>query len=236
MRSIRFFILFLTIAFFCNSCFEIREEITINKDGQGTYKMLMDFSASKKMFQMMLDMANTKEGSAVGLEDNPLSGLDSAFTVLSKELNRIAGISDANGIKDEENFQFGLQLNYESVEALNKALSKLDEGNTNVSGADYYIYDKKGRLEKTNSFNLNNLTSEMVPKDDDGSNKELNAQLQTLYDDVTYTMIIETVDAKIRNYSNEEAILSDDKMTLTFSKTLKELKGNVGLANSIRFR
>ena len=236
MRVIKFFLLFLTLSFFCNSCFEIREEITINKDGKGSYKMLMDFSASKKMFQMMLDLANTKEGSAVGLDDNPLSGLDSAFTVLSKELNRIAGISNAKGIKNEEDFLFGLQLDYANIEALNSALNKLDEGNTNPNGEDYYVYDKKGRLEKSNSFNLRNLTSEMVPKDDDNSNKELNAQLQTLYDDVTYTMIIETIDAKIRNFSNEEAVLSDDKMTLTFSKTLKELKGKINLANSIRFR
>lgn len=203
----------------------------------GSYQMIMDFSASKKMFQMMLDLANTKEGDAVGLDENPLIGLDSAFITLSEELNLIKGISNAIGITDEANFLFGVELDFEDVEALNKALSKLDRGNENTDPEAYYIFDKKRRFEKTNQFNLQNLTNEMVPREDADSSEEMRAQLQELYDDVTYTVIIETEDRKIRDFSNEEAILSEDKKTLTFSKTLKELKEyDVDLGNLIRLR
>ena len=219
------------------ACFEIREKITINKAGEGTYSMVMDFSASKNMFQMMIDLANTKEGSAVGLDQNPLNGLDSAFTALSEELNLIRGISDARGIKNEENFLFGIELKYDDIDALNLALNKLDQGKNNPEGKPYYIYDRKGRLEKTASFNLQNLTNEMIPKDNGESNNELNAQLQALYNDVTYTMIIQTLDAKIRNYTNEDAELSEDKSTLIFSKSLEALKASqMNLSNYIRFR
>lgn len=237
MRKFRLHLLIFILLLTQSACFEIREQITIDKDGKGTYSMVMDFSASKKMFQMMMDLANTKEGNAVGLEENPLNGLDSAFTALSSELNLIRGISDAKGIKNEQDFLFGIELKYEDIDALNLALNKLDEGNTNPEGKPYYIYDRKGRLEKTASFNLQNLTNEMVPKNDASSNTELDAQLQALYDDVTYTMIVKTEDAKIRNFSNEEAELSEDKSTLTFSKTLKDLKAmSMDVSNFIRFR
>jgi hypothetical protein len=237
MRKYRLLLPLFILLLIQTACFEIREKITIDKEGAGTYSMIMDFSASKKMFQMMLDLSNTKEGNAVGLEDNPLNGLDTAFTELSIELNQISGISNAVGIKNEEEFLFGIELNYTDIDALNLALNKLDEGNTNPESEPYYIYDKKGRLEKTATFNLQNLTNEMVPKNDGSGNNDMNAQLQTLYNDVTYTMIIQTIDAKIRNYTNEEAELSEDKSTLIFSKTLKELKDiKMDLSNFIRFR
>ena len=102
MRKYRVILPLFILLLLQTACFEIREKITINKDGAGTYSMIMDFSTSKKMFQMMLDLANTKEGNAVGLEENPLNGLDSAFTILSSELNLIDGISNAIGIKNEE--------------------------------------------------------------------------------------------------------------------------------------
>ncbi len=237
MRKHRIYLLILFLLLTQSACFEIREKITINKDGEGTYSMVMDFSSSKKMFQMMMDLANTKEGNAVGLEENPLNGLDSAFVALSGELNLIRGISNARGIKNEKDFLFGIELQYNDIDALNLALNKLDQGNSDIEGKPYYIYERKGRLEKTATFNLKNLTNEMVPKKDGSSNSDLDAQLQALYDDVTYTMIIQTEDAKIRNFTNEAAELSEDKSTLVYSKTLKELKAmGMDLSNYIRFR
>ena len=237
MRKYRVILPLFILLLLQTACFEIREKITINKDGAGTYSMIMDFSTSKKMFQMMLDLANTKEGNAVGLEANPLNGLDSAFTTLSGELNLINGISNAVGIKNEEEFLFGIELTYDNIEALNVALSKLDNSNQNPEESPYYIYDKKGRLEKTSIFNLQNLTDEMVPVNSGSSSSKMDAELKELYDNVTYTTIIQTIDAKIRNYTYEEAELSEDKSTLILSKTLKELKElKMNLSNFIRFR
>ena len=237
MRKYRVILPLFILLLLQTACFEIREKITINKDGAGTYSMIMDFSTSKKMFQMMLDLANTKEGNAVGLEENPLNGLDSAFTILSSELNLIDGISNAIGIKNEEEFLFGIELSYDDIDALNIALSKLDNKDINVQENPYYIYDKKGQLERTAVFNLQNLTNEMVPVNNGVGNNKMDAELQELYDNVTYTTIIQTVDAKIRKYSNEEAELSEDKSILILSKTLKELKElKMNLSNFIRFR
>jgi hypothetical protein len=219
------------------SCFEIKEALNINKDGSGTYSMVMDFSASKNLFQMLVDMTeNSNEANISGIDGNPLSGLDSAFSDLSDQLNTIKGISNAKGIRDEKDFKFGISLSFSDVEALNKALSQMDASGEVVTYRKYYTFSK-GRIDKANLFNLRNLTDEIMPKDEVGSmEKEFQETLSMLYEEVNYQISIET-DGKIRKFTNQEAVLSGDKSELVFSKKLKDIaRGNIDLSNSIRFK
>ncbi|MDW7695313.1 hypothetical protein R9C00_28005 [Flammeovirgaceae bacterium SG7u.111] len=224
------------LAFLATSCFEIKESIFIKKDGSGSYSMVMDFSASKQMFNMMLQLADSEEGKEAGLGDNPAEGLDSAFIELATELNAITGISNAKGVQDKENFTYGIKMSFENVDALNMALSQMDAGGESVQYKPYYDYTK-GNLEKANIFNLKNLTDEIIPEnEDDDQSKDVSAQLSTFYETVTYQMIIKT-DGKIKRFSNNEAVLSDDKRELTFSKSLKELQNEeINIGNTIKFK
>lgn len=226
----------LILALTLTSCFEIREVISIDKQGNGNYKMVMDFSESKQMFKMMLEMAESEEGKMAGIDANPLGGLDSAFNELAIDLNYLTGISNAQSIQNKEDFIFGIQLEFENVDALNMALARMDAGGQAIKPKAYYQYSK-GKLEKANIFNLQNLTSEIIPDGNSNTeNQELNDQLNALYESVTYRMVIQT-SGRIRKYSNEEAVLSQDKQELYFVKPLKEINSNnINLSNIVRFK
>jgi hypothetical protein len=232
----KFFLLFGVICLpaLLSSCFEIREKMKINRDGSGSYAMEMDFSESKNLFQMLLQMANNETGLKAGLDGNPLEGLDVAFDELSVQLNELEGISKATGIKDMDNFRFGITLNFASVEALNLALSQMDASGESISYRPYYMYSK-GKLEKSNLFNLRNLASEIKPNGNNAQiDPSLQDQLQELYNEVTYTLIIQS-DREVKKYDNKDAVLSADKSTLTFTKKLRDLEG-ANVSNVIRFK
>ncbi|MBX2842577.1 MAG: DUF1186 family protein [Flammeovirgaceae bacterium] len=230
------FIISIFLSITLSSCFEIKEKLTINKSGEGNYQLLMDFSQSKKIFQVMMEMASKGDGAIGGVVmEDPLGGLDTAFTELSTELSTIKGISQVEAIKDENNYIFGIKLDYTNVESLNRALSKMDAGNDIGYFQSFYSFSK-GKLDKSNSFNLSNLIKEIYPDEKESENEEMNQELITMFEEVKYSLEIE-IDGKIRRSSNDEAVLSDDKNVLVYSKSLKELKNsNINISNSIKFK
>ncbi|WP_020532196.1 hypothetical protein [Flexithrix dorotheae] len=244
MKRLPLFILSVFLPIVLSGCFEIKEKLKITKSGSGNYQLLMDFSQSKKIFQVMMEMASKGDGAIGGVVmDDPLGGLDSAFIELGKELSNIKGISQVEGIKDENNYVFGIKLNYENVEALNRALSKMDSGNDIGYFQSFYSFSK-GKLDKSNSFNLSNLIEEIYPDEEENENEEMNQELINMFEEVKYSLEIST-DGKIRRFSNDDAVLSDDKKFLVYSKSLKELKEGIGnnsvnkdfsLSNSIKFK
>jgi len=240
MRDAHKKVLIQLLLVFCtlnlSACFEIKEVLSINKNGSGNYSLVMDFGQSKRMFQMIMEMAKAETMIMEEVGANPLSGLDSGFKEMSLYINGLQGISKAASIRDQENFKFGLSFSFESVEDLNVALAELDASDTKTNYRRYYEYTR-GRLKKGESFNLENLGKEILSED---LQKSLGGsyakQLQDLSASVNYSIVIRT-DGKIRKFTNEDAVLSQDKRELVFSKNLIELmEHNVDISNQIRFR
>ncbi len=218
------------------SCFEIRETLEIRKEGDGAYTMIMDFSRSKSLFQMIMQLADNEQEMQREFGGNPLQGLDSGFQELSAYLNAMDGIHEAHGIKDEDSFRFGIAFNFDNINALNLALSEIDASDQKTNYRPYYDYSK-GKLDKTNYFNMQNLTKEIKPEEDFAADNEVfKTKMEELYETVSYTITIKT-DGRIRRFTNEDAVLSQDKTELVYSKTLKELTSkNIDISNEIRFR
>ena len=229
--------LLLLLSLSVSGCFEIKEVLSINKDGTGKYSLVMDFNQSKAIFQMILEMANSESSFTSELGGNPLNGLDSGFQEMSAYINSLQGISEAVSIRDENSFKFGMSFKFENIESLNLALAEMDASDLKTNYRPYYQYSK-GRLEKSDFFNLENLGKEILSEDLQKSLGEdsYSQQLKDLSASVNYSIVIRT-DGKIRRFSNEDAVLSQDKRELVYSKTLKQLMGNgIDISNEIRFR
>lgn len=220
--------LFIIFTFILTGCFEIREEMDIRNDGGGTYSITLDMSKSKNMLDMAEQLAENDE-------KIPFSEVDSAFIKSAEALNSMEGISNAQGLKDRENYIFTTQFDFKSIDALNDALNEMNKRkypeleNFPV----VYRYEKKV-LERTNHFYMKGLTdfSEQT-----GGDEQKLGQIKAIMQTAIYTSIIRTPDGKIKKFSNTKAVLSDDKKMLRLSANLVEIaEGKVGVENTVRIK
>lgn len=229
-------VLFLGSLFCLSGCFEIREEVSVSKEGAGSYTFVMDFSANRQLLQMLLDAGENEQINPFGAEGNPFHQVDSLFAAGADKLATTPGISQVFSIKDDRNFQYGLKFDFRDVGALNMALSEMQYSNTpKPVYQDYYLFERK-RLKKTDKFNLRALVGQINPdKDAERLGEKLHKKMQQMYANIAYKHIIRF--RRVKKFTNEAYQLSADKTTLTFSKTLEELQaGNIDIANEIKFK
>ncbi len=218
--------IFLILTFTLASCFEIREEIDIKANGSGTYIMTLDMSKSKNILDMATQMVENED-------KIPFSEIDSAFIKSAEALNKMEDISNAQGIKDKENYIFTTKFDFKSVDALNDALNEMNKRKYPEleSFPIVYKYEKKV-LERTSHFYMKGLTdfSEQT-----GGDEQKMSQIKSLMKTAIYTSIIRTPEGKIKKFSNTNAILSDDKKELRLSVNLLEMaEGKASLENILR--
>ncbi|MEM7484406.1 MAG: hypothetical protein AAF348_04285 [Bacteroidota bacterium] len=135
-RTIKFCCL-VVVALSTSSCFDILEEINLNKDGSGTLLFTVNMSKSKTKIAslMLLDSVN---GYKVPTEDD----IELALNDVVKHLEKSEGISNIKKTKDFENYIFSVSCNFEDITSLNGITSELIK--------------EQNRREKT-SFNTSNF-------------------------------------------------------------------------------
>jgi len=221
-------LLFIIFIFTLTSCFEIREEMDIKNDGAGTYSITLDMSKSKNMLDMAEQMAENDD-------KIPFSEIDSAFIKSAEALNTMEGISNAQGIKDRENYIFITKFDFKSIDALNDALNEMNKRKYPEleNFPIVYKYEKKV-LERTNHFYMKGLTdfSEQT-----GGDEQKLGQIKAMMQTAIYTSIIRTPDGKIKKFSNSKATLSDNKKELRLSANLLEIADNkVSIENIVKIK
>ncbi len=235
-KIIRRILLLLAILPMLTGCFEIREDLQFNSSGGGSYQLTMDFSKSRALLEMIITASKDEKVNPFGMEGNPFKQVDSLFLASSSQLNSITGIRNANSLKDDRNFQYGLRFEFESTEALNTALSEIQYNADAAPSYERYYNFSKGVINKTDAFNLRALTAKIKPDDKvDDFGREVHSKIQEMYDNITYAQSIRF--DRVKKFSNTSYALSADKTTLTFTRSLRELQsGNVNIANEISFK
>ncbi len=226
-------ILLLAVLATATACFEIREEIAMQPTGSGTYKVVLDLSAHSKELKMVLAAAGQQEQNPFGAIGNPFDEVDSLFAASARELNALAGITNAREIRDQARFEFGMEFGFSDVNALNTALSRMQGG-----AGEYTIYYTfaKSTLFKENKFTLGKLVEGLKPGQANTGSEELNTHFQSLYNDLVYKFVFMAA-AKVGKSANAQAVLSSDKKTLTHQIMMKDLAaGGVDVGNQIKFK
>ena len=122
----------------CTSCFEILEEINLNKDGTGRITVTANLSKSKSKLAsvMLLDSVN---GYKVPSKDDINLAIKNAIDHLGKT----EGISNIEKSVDFDNYIFSISCDFKSVENVNSIFKEL--------------ITKQNKREKTN-FNTTNFS------------------------------------------------------------------------------
>lgn len=99
-------------------CFDVVEEIKMNKDGSGKLKLTIDLSQSKTNLTSYME-----NGEINGVEIPTKEELKRDIKKLKKTLSKIKGISKVSTKSDFKEFVFEVKGDFTNVKALNKAIN-----------------------------------------------------------------------------------------------------------------
>ncbi|MEZ4980010.1 MAG: hypothetical protein R2769_00160 [Saprospiraceae bacterium] len=227
MKSFKWIFLVLFSATMLTSCFEIIEEVTYHKDGSGELKYVFDMGGLKPMLEMAAAMDTTGQ-----MNMDTLGMISKEFV---NKVEGLKGITNIAEISDADNLKFGVSFNFDDPESLNTAVNQLMESPGLMSGETTTFEGSKKKFTRLASKNLTGIFDEILGETGAGENGEM---AMMFLKDVSYTTIYH-FDKKVKKMSNDKAVLSDDKKTVTMKYYLfDEDRGgkNATLENEIKLK
>lgn len=218
MKKLFNFLLLLTTVLTISSCFEITEEVTVNKNGSGNYISTIDASKLSEQMQMLAAFDTTGE-----MVPKLKYSLDSTFAETFKKYAKIKGISNVH-VDTSKPYIYKVSMDFQDMDVLNEAV------NLDKKGADrqnLYAW-KKGHLSRKDfALNLDDMKME------DDSQKEM---AKSMLDGMKYTIIF-NLPGKVKKMTNKEAKIGDDKKTVTLECSLLDVMDKkVSLGNEVNYK
>ncbi len=204
--------------FTMTACFDITEDISINKDGSGTYVSITDASKISEQLGMLAAMDTTGE-----LIPKLKFSLDSSFGANFGKYSNLKGISKIK-VDTSKEFVYKVTLDFANIDALNSVINidKKDDAQKNL-----YTWSK-GKLTRKES-GIGGM-AEMGMEDE--QQKEM---AKSVLKDMKYKVIYR-LPKKVSSLSNKEAKLSEDKKTVTLECSLLDIiDKKLSLGNEVKY-
>jgi hypothetical protein len=229
MKSALRFAVIIVTSFALTSCLDIFENITLNKNGSGTYSLIMSVNENaRKMMTNTIPAEESSEGGSnesSALQSIPGGGeIQDNFKALGEAIQQVKGVSNFKTISDETKIEFGYSFDFDNVNTLNTCM-ELAAGSDlgqmpGVQGKGKKKFVPTARYIEWNSKTLvrhqsAELEKIMEMKKTDGSNKGMMGGLDAAYifQDLRYRCTY-TFEVPLKEFSNEAAEISEDKKTL----------------------
>ncbi len=235
------------LAFCLSSCFDFKEEVTINKDGSGSFIQTVDLG-NNPMIQMALNMQSDSAKNA----NKGMNKMDSTLEETKARLSKVQGISNIKTASSSEGMKFSVMYDFDDVNALNEALNAMQDKDENgeVKMMQKQYSFKKGQFSRANVFAMGGSGMDMSElmggkKGDDDVEKteeekaQMKQMMQMFFGNANYTYVLH-VPNKVKSYSNKtNTDVSEDKKTLTMKVPFMDLldeenKANIG--NNVKFK
>ncbi len=218
MKKIINALLIAASVFTMTACFDITEEVTVNKDGSGTYTSVTDASKLSEQLQMLAAMDTTGE-----LIPKMKFSLDSTFNENFKQYATLKGVSNMK-VDTSKGYVYKVTLDFADINTLN-AVMNVDK----KEAAQKNLYSwSKGKLTRKDS-GIGGM-GEMDMEDE--SQKEMARSMLT---DMKYRIIYH-LPKKVSGMTNKEAKLSNDKKTVTLECSLLDIMDKkVSLSNEVKY-
>ncbi len=218
MKKLFYFLLLVTSVLTVSSCFEITEEVTVNKDGSGNYISTINATKLSEQMQMLAAFDTTGE-----MVPKLKYSLDSTFSETFKKYAKIKGVANIK-VDTSKPYIYKVSLDYKDVNVLNEVvnLDKKDAERQNL-----YAW-KKGQLSRKDyALNLDDMQME------DESQKEM---AKSMLEGMKYTVIF-NLPGKVKNSINKEAVISSDKKKVTLECSLLDVMDKkVSLGNEVNYK
>lgn len=198
----------LMMSLILQSCFEIKEIIKINKDGSGTFSMVIDMSEVKAILE------GFGEGDE-GETDSPLGEMDEEYEVIKSKLEVIEGVSNIERLTENDGYIVTSNFDFADIEALNKGMNVIyEDKNEDSSITEYYRFKGRDFVRTTAHNLLDDMKEEMGSGDFSGENMDLGE----VFSDVSYINVVTFTNSKIKKTSDKAIEVSDDGSTMTLKR------------------
>jgi hypothetical protein len=226
MKNVKkvFLLLVAVASLTLTGCLHIVEEVTVKKDGSGSYSMELDMSEMKGMMDMLKGMDGMDTDSTAIAEDNEEMGMgedDPSMAMLGNEISQVAGslvgipgLSNIEEVNDTSTFKFGYKFDFANVDALNAALRAIHKEKYEGQGGDVFSFSGK-KFERKEEGDLSKEIQQALAEGDEG--EEGMEMVKMFFADMSYKQIYHFPDRTIKKSSNGLSELSDNDHTLTIT-------------------
>jgi hypothetical protein len=198
-------------------CFDITEEITVNKDGSGLYVNKIDASKLAEQLKMFAAMDTTGD-----MIPKLKYSLDSSFSSSWDAYKTVKGISNVK-IDTTKEYVYIVTLKYDNIAALNTALAK----DKSIGSQNLYSWEKGKIARQDIPMNLNDLKTE------DEQQKEM---MKGFLKEMSYKIIFHLPNT-VKEISNKAATLSEDKKTVILDANLLDVtEDKVKLGTQVTYK
>ncbi len=210
------------------SCLHIVEEITVKKDGSGSYTMTIDMSEVKSMMDALKSMGEqtdeekssdqpeeaNEEDAQETTEDNSMLQMGTELSSVANSLRGIAGLSNVREINDTSTYLFGYSFDFANIEVLNKAIRIINREKYDSKVEEAFRF-KSGNFERLNAADIGEQfkkTLTEVEEEDEEGNADM---VKAFFSSMTYKQVYRFPDARIKKSSNPLSELSSDGQSVT---------------------
>jgi hypothetical protein len=117
-KSLLYFTLLLLLSL--SSCLEIIEDIKLNSDGSGSFKLIVNMSQSKSQLDKIFSQ-DSIQGHVIPKKNTIIT----QFQSLLENLKNQTGITEVLGNSDLENYKTEISLKFNNLQSLNLALKNI---------------------------------------------------------------------------------------------------------------
>ena len=169
-----FYAILIFISISLTSCFEVIEDVTVHKNGSGTYKFIVNLSQSKNQIDKI-----RSQDSILNYKVPTTTMVDERITEVKNKLQGISGISNVVIKQDHTNYIYNLSCDFKDVSSLNAAVQSIWKNYDKNAPASLDLYAYENGVFKRNAINteVEHLT------------KNANSQIIEMLQKSNYTII-----------------------------------------------
>ena len=212
-------ILLMTLSLGMSSCFEIIEEINLNKDGSGSVLYTLNLSQSKAKITQVMKL-DTINGFKVPSEQEIKDSITTYFNMA----NTMSGVSNVKKTENFEEMIFSFACDFQDVESLNKmakSMGKKTPNDPNINKKHYqYLPDGK-TFSRSGDYSIKKEFDKLRSID------------KAVFDNVNYTSIFRS-ETTIKSTENSNSIMAPTRKAVMIRIPILEiLNERKNLSNTI---
>jgi len=202
----------ILFVFAYTSCFEIVEEVNMNKNGTGSFNFTINMSQSKIHINSLFLLDSVNGRSMPKAED-----FKKAVKRVEFELKKDTALANIVVSENWEDYIFSVSGDFNNVDALNKAIKDINKVFNTPRGYQVELHDnfkyKDKTFERLYNYNLVNDYNAMSQKD------------KAVFKNAKYTTIYR-FNSPVNSYTNPSALKSKSGKAIMLKVSVKDLITN----------
>lgn len=214
-------LIFLVIIGTLSSCFEVVEDITINQDNSGTFKITANFSKSASTLKTIMAL-----DSAFGISIPQQKTIEENLIKAKNKLESMAGVSNVTYHSDYDSYLFDISYSFNNQKILNKSFLEVAK-----------LFDKNSTLPYTpfefdnNYFTRNHQTDLTTYQTERAKTK-----FSDILEKANYITVYR-LNKEVQSVSNTTSIIAKNKTTVVNRIKIGELLFQPNkLTNTIKYK